>query len=78
MQVITPQAVHSLSKISNYMAGKLAIILLIMFVSGLIPALIVKFLFFWAPRDFHNWLLRVVSGLGVVYGLYLAFKIVKF
>ena len=53
-------------------------IIFTMLIAGFLSGLIVRTLFFWAPREIKNYLIQVASGLGVLYGLYLAFTVFKF
>ena len=52
-------------------------IIFTMLITGFLSGLIVRTLFFWAPRGIRNYLIQVASGLGVLYGLYLAFVVFK-
>jgi len=52
-------------------------IIFTMLIAGSLSGLIVRTLFFWAPRGIRNYLIQVASGLGVLYGLYLAFVVFK-
>ena len=53
-------------------------IIFTMLITGFLSGLIVKMLFFWAPRKIRNYLIQIASGLGVIYGIYLAFVVFKF
>ena len=49
-----------------------------MLITGTVAATIIRLFFFWAPRKIRNYLIQIAAGLGVIFGLYLAFVVFKF